>query len=151
MFQTLFLNTFGCLSSVKWGILCKYNDTALLRRHRSSQSNSILSLVSQNTLTITSIRHFPRRNGAVTDTFMLGTNHRNTPQLFSRPHTSINSRYTIICKSKDSVTIRVKIKKRVFLDVFETSLTIYLDDFYICYFIRTLFLFIQQNKELELH
>ena len=38
---------------------------------------------------------------------MLDTNHRNTPQPFSRPYTSINLRYATTCKFQDGVVIRV--------------------------------------------
>ena len=68
---------------------------------------SILSLASQDTLTKTPVRHFPITYEAVTNTFMLDTNHRNTPQPFSRPYTFINLRYTNTCKFQDGVVIRV--------------------------------------------
>ena len=75
--------------------------------HTSLDGNSIVSLPLQNTLTKTPVRHFPITYEAVTNTFMLDTNHRNTPQPFSRPYTSINLRYATTCKSQDGVVIRV--------------------------------------------
>ena len=75
--------------------------------HTSLPCNSIVSLTLQNTLTKTPVRHFPITYEAVTNTFMLDTNHRNTPQPFSRPYTSINLRYATTCKSQDGVVIRV--------------------------------------------
>ena len=110
MSLTLFLNTFCSSTRIKWVISRKYNDTALSRWPSSSCGESILSLVSQNTLTKTSVRHLLITHEAVTDTFMLDTNYRNTPLLFSRPHTYIKSRYTTICNFKDGVIIRVKYK-----------------------------------------
>ena len=107
MSLTLFLNTFCSSTRVKWGISRKYNDTALSRWPSSLCGESILSLASQNTLTKTPVRHFPITYEAVTNTFMLDTNHRNTPQPFSRPYTSINLRYATTCKSHDGVVIRV--------------------------------------------
>ena len=107
MFQTLFFSTFGSSTRVKWGISRKYNDTALLRRRSLSHGNFILSLTSQNTLTKTSVWHFPITYEAVTDMFMLNTNNRNTFSPFSRPHTSINPRYISICICTNGVRIRV--------------------------------------------
>ena len=107
MSLTLFLNTFCSSTRVKWGISRKYNDTALSRWPSSLCEESILSLASQNTLTKTPVRHFPITYEAVTNTFMLDTNHRNTPQPFSRPYTSINLRYATTCKSHNGVVIRV--------------------------------------------
>jgi len=107
MFLTLFLNTFCSSTRVKCGISRKYNDTALSRWPSPLCEESILSLASQNTLTKTPVRHFPITYEAVTNTFMLDTNHRNTPQPFSRPYTSINLRYATTCKSHDGVVIRV--------------------------------------------
>jgi hypothetical protein len=107
MSLTLFLNTFASQTRVKLGILRSYNDTALSRWPSSLYGESILYLALQNTLTKTPVRHFPIIHEAVTNTFMLGTNHRNTPQPFSRPYTSINLRYTTTCKSPDGVVIRV--------------------------------------------
>ena len=107
MSLTLFLKTFCSSTRVKWGISRKYNDTALSRWPSSLCGESILSLASQNTLTKTPVRHFPITYEAVTNTFMLDTNHRNTPQPFSRPYTSINLRYATTCKFQDGVVIRV--------------------------------------------
>ena len=107
-FQTLFLNTFVSSNSVNWDISRKYNDTALSREPSSLCVKSILPLASQNTLTKTSVRHFPITYEAVTNTFMPDTNHRNTSQPFSRPYTSINLRYATTCKSQDGVVFRVK-------------------------------------------
>ena len=110
MFQTLFSNTFGSPTRVKRDISRKCRDTALSRRHSPLYSKSILSFTSQNTLLKTSLRHFPITYEAVTDTFMSATTHRNTHPAFSRPHTSIYSRYTTICKSQAGVIIRVQVK-----------------------------------------
>ena len=107
MSLTLFLNTFDSSTRIRWVISRKYNDTALSRCHSSLCVESMLSLGSQNTLTKTSVRHFPITYEAVTNTFMLDTNHRNTPQPFSRPYTAINLRYATTCKSQDGVVIRV--------------------------------------------
>ena len=107
MFLTLFSNTFASQTRVKWGILGYYNDTALSRGHPPSNSNSIVSLTLQNTLTKMSVQHFPIVYEAVTNTFMLDTNHWHTRPPFSRSYTSINLRYTTICKFQDSVIIRV--------------------------------------------
>ena len=107
MSPTLFLNTFASSTRIKRGISRKYNDTALLRWPFSLCKESILSLALQNTLTKTPVQHFPITYEAVTNTFMLDTNHRNTPQPFSRPYTSINLRYATTCKSQDGVVIRV--------------------------------------------
>ena len=107
MSLTLFLNTFASLTRVKMGISRCYNDTALSCRHTSSYSSSIVSLTLQNTLTKTPVRHFPITYEAVTNTFMLDTNHRNTPPPFSRPYTSINLKYTTTCKSQNGVVSRV--------------------------------------------
>jgi hypothetical protein len=104
---TLFLNTFCSSTRIKWVISRKYNDTALSRWPSSLCGESILSFASQNTLTKTSARHFPITYEAATNTFMLDTNHRNTPQPFSRPYISINLRYATTCKSQDDVVIRV--------------------------------------------
>jgi hypothetical protein len=79
----------------------------IIQRH-SIVTVAPLSLASQNTLTKTPARHFPITYEAVTNTFMLDTNHRNIPQPFSRPYTSINSRDATTCKSQDGVVIRVK-------------------------------------------
>ena len=114
MSLTLFLNTFCSSTRVKCGILRKYNDTALSRWPYLLCEESILSLASQNTLTKTSVRHFPITYEAVTNTFMVHTNHRTPSPPFSRPHIPINSRYTIVCKYKDGVTIRVKYKTVVY-------------------------------------
>ena len=111
MFHTCFLNTFGSSTRVKWRFSRKYNHTALSRIQCSSHGSSILSLTSQNTLTKTSVRHFPITPEAVTSTFMSDINHRNTSPLFSWAYTSINSRYTIICNSQDRVAIRATHKK----------------------------------------
>ena len=107
MFQRLFLNTFGSSTRVKWGISRTRRHTALSRDHFSLYGDSILSLGSQNTLIKTSVQHFPTTHEAVTDTFMLDTNHRSTFPPFSRPYTFINSRYSTICKSGNGVAIRV--------------------------------------------
>jgi hypothetical protein len=67
-------------------------------RPTRSFCNYILPLALQNTLTKTSVQHFPITYEAVTDTFMLGINYRTNPPPSSRPHTSIDWRYTTICK-----------------------------------------------------
>ena len=121
MFQTLFLNTFGSLTRVKWCIPRKYNDTALSRRYTMSHGNSILNLTSQNTLTKTSVWHFPITYEAVSDTFMLDTNHRNTLPSFSRPHTSIDSRYTNICNFKVVLQLGLQTKTWFILEIFENN------------------------------
>ena len=113
MSLTLFLNTFCSSTRVKCGILRKYNDTALSRWPSSLCEESILSLALQNTLTKTPVRHFPITYEAVTNTFMLDTNHRNTPQPCSRPYTSINLRYATTCNYQDGVIIRVKERKKI--------------------------------------
>jgi hypothetical protein len=100
MFLTLFLNAFGSLTRAKSGTSRKYNDTALQRRPYSLCGKAIMPLASQNTLTKTPVRHFFITYEAVNDTFMLHIIHRTTSTPLSGPHTSINSRYTIICKSK---------------------------------------------------
>jgi hypothetical protein len=107
MSLTLFLNTFASPQGEKLGISRYYNDRALLRRYSRLYRNSIVSFALQNTLTKTPVRHFIITYEAVTNTFMIDTNHRNTPQAFSRPYTSINLRYTTIRKSQDDVIIRV--------------------------------------------
>ena len=107
MFQRLFLNTFGSSTRVKWGISRTRRHSALSRDHFSLYGDSILSLGSQNTLIKTSDQHFPTTHEAVTDTFMLDTNHKSTFPPFSRPYTFINSRYSTICKSGNGVAIRV--------------------------------------------
>jgi hypothetical protein len=107
MSLTLFSTTFCSSTRVKWGISRWNNDTALPRGHSSSYRNSILSLALQHTLTKTPVRHFSITYEATTNTFMLDTNHRNTPQPFSWPYTSINLRYGTIYKSQDGVVIRV--------------------------------------------
>ena len=107
MFLTLFLNTFTSPTRVILGISRYYNDRALSLEHTWSYGKSIVSLTLQNTLTKTPVRHFPITYEAVTNTFMLDTNHRNNPPPFSRPYTSINLRYTTIRKSQDGVVIRV--------------------------------------------
>ena len=150
MFQTLFLNTFDSSTRVKWGISSKCNDTALSRRHPPSYSNSIVSLTLQNTLTKTSVQHFPITDEVVTDAFMLNTTHRNIPLPFSRPYTSINSRYTTICQFQDGVAIRVT-QKVGLLYVFANSLAICLNDFYMCSITYTLSLRIQRSKKVELY
>jgi hypothetical protein len=129
MFQTLFLNTFGSSLRQYEGFEGVTRDTALLRSHPSLCCDSMISLVSQNTLARTSVRHFSITYEAATDTFMLQTNDRNTHTLFSRPHTSINSRYTNICKFQDGVVSRVTCNNRGLLDVFENSLTMWLNNF----------------------
>jgi hypothetical protein len=113
MFQTLFSNTFCSSAMIKCSISGKYNDTALPSRYPSSSGNSILYLVPQNTLTKTSFQHFLITYEAVTNIFMLDTNRGNTLLLFSRSHTHINTRYTIICKFQHGVVIRVTHKNVV--------------------------------------
>ena len=125
MFQTLIFNTFGSSTRVKWGISRKYNNTALSRRHCRLHSNFILSFASQSTLLKTPVQPFPTTYEAVTDTFMLVTIYRNTTPPFLRPHTSINSRYTTICKFQNGVTIRVTNKNVLYWIVFGNSFTIY--------------------------
>ena len=107
MFLTLFLNAFASQTRVNLGISRLYNDTALSHRNLSLYGYSILSLPVLNTLTKTPVRHFPITYEAVTNTFMLDTNHRNTPPPLSRSYTSINLRYATTCKSQDGVVIRV--------------------------------------------
>ena len=106
MFQRLFLYTFRFTTMLIWGylegILCTQHCPKLLALLTNTCS-------SQNTHTKTSIRHFPIIYEAVTDPFMLDTNQRHPPLLFSRPRTPINSRYTNICKCQEGVTFRVKI------------------------------------------
>ena len=82
---------------------------------------------------------------------MLDTNHRNTPLLFSRPHTSINSRYTTICKFHDGVAIRVIYKNVVYWIWLKKVLTMCLNDFHIYYFMWILSFHVQRSKKLELH
>ena len=105
---------FWSFNKGKMRYLKEYSDTALSRRPSPLCVKSILSLVSQNTLTKTSVLHFPTTSEAVTDTFMLDTNHRTNPPSFSRPYTSTNSRYTTICKSIDGVAFRVTVKSMVY-------------------------------------
>jgi hypothetical protein len=143
MFKTLFLSTFGISTRVKWGFSRKYYDTALSRRHFPSRCNSILPLASQNTLSKTTVQHFPITYEAVTDIFMLHTNHRNIFPSFSWPHTSIKSRYNTICIFQNGVAIRVTYRNIGLLDVFESSLTIYRNDVYICYFMCTCIFYVQ--------
>ena len=69
------------------------------------QFHTLLAL--QNTLTKMPVQHFPITYEAVTNTFMLDANHRNTPPPFWWPYTCINLRYTTIRKSQDGVVIRV--------------------------------------------
>ena len=140
MSLTLFLNTFCSSTRVKWGISRKYNDTALSRWPSSLCGESILSLASQNTLTKTPVRHFPITYEAVTNTFMLNTNHRNTPQPFSRPYTSINLRYATTCKFQMALQLGLITHDHVSLNVLENSLgnILYLSDFCIYYCSHTL-------------
>jgi len=105
----------------KWCLAGRYTWKPQLP-YSSFYRNSILSLWLQNTLTKTSVQHFPITYEAVTDTFMLGTIDRNITPLFSWPHTSTNSRYNTICKCRDGVVIRVT-QKHGLLDVFVNSLT----------------------------
>ena len=114
MFQTLILNTFASPDRVKRGFSRKYHDTALSRGHSPSCRISILPLALQNTLVKTSVRHFLITYETVTNTFMLHTTHRNTLPQFSQSHTSINSKYTTICKFQDGVVIRVSDKNVVY-------------------------------------
>ena len=147
----MFLNTFGSSTRVKWGISRKYNDTALLRRRSLSHGNFILSLTSQNTLTKTSVWHFPITYEAVTDMFMLNTNNRNTFSPFSWPHTSINPRYISICICTNSVRIRVINTKLVHWMCLKIISTVCLSDFHIYYYMCTFFFYAQRCKKLELH
>ena len=142
MFVTLFINTFGSSTRVKWGTSRKYNDTALSREHSLSYSNSILYLTSQSTLLKTAVQHFSITYEAVTDTFMLDGIYRDTPTPFSRPHTSTNSRYTTICISNMVLQLGLYI---CFLDVFENSLKIRRNDFYIYYSMCAIFSYIQKR------
>ena len=139
MSLTLFLNTFASSTRIKWGISRKYNDTALSRWPSPLCGESILSLASQNTLTKTSVRHFLITYETVTNTFMLHTTHRNTLPQFSQSHTSINSKYTTICKFQDGVVIRVSDKNVVYWMCLKIVWQICLNEFYIYYVMRASF------------
>ncbi len=101
----------------------------------------------QNTLTKTPFRHFPITYKAETNTFMIGTVHRNVFPLFSRPHTSFNLRYSNICECKNRGRCRVREKKRVFLDMFENGLILCLNHFHTLSTRCGSFSFIKINKK----
>ena len=104
-------------------------------------------LASQNTLTKTSVQHFPTTYETVTNTFMLGTNHRTNLPSSSRPHTSIDSRYTTICKWVNARTVlQLGLQSKTwFIGMYlKIVSTMCLNNFHICYFVCTLLFYIHK-------